>query len=117
MKILIIFYIIFLFNMSARNLYSDEIKIDQEKYIYITELNETYIDMKNLCKIIEERFKIKTQLLKTFSDVEFALNRKRYQYYAPEILKKLLIYIPRNGIRLLGLLDKDIYDNGLNFVF
>lgn len=45
-------------------------------------------------------------------------NSEKDQYYAPEILNKLSLYLKRTHIfRLIGVMNKDIYGLGYNFIF
>lgn len=66
------------------------------------------------------------EVISGLQEVEFAYNKKRKQYYAPQILQELEKILPpeerdtrltARQVRLVGIIDQDLYDEGLNFIF
>lgn len=93
---------------------SGEIKMGS---IYLTKIGKVGIDCKQMSEVIKERFNIEVSIIDTFSDVEFAYDKNRQQYFAPLILNRLEEFIPSGALRLIAIIDKDIYDRSLNFIF
>lgn len=90
---------------------------DMEK-IYIIPVGDISDDLiGKLKEAVEKAYGIPACIKAGFSDVEFAYNKRREQYLAPLILKDMKKYLPDDGLRLVGITDKDLYDSGLNFIF
>lgn len=103
--------------------------------IYLTAIGEPYtvlvhgdvaLDLKKLISPIKNAYNCEVEIIPGFQEVEFAYNKKRKQYFAPQILdelEKLLpakeknTRLPARQIRLVGIIDQDLYDEGLNFIF
>ena len=66
---------------------------------------------------VEKTFGISVYINTGFSDIEFAYDEKRKQYYAPLILMEIRKYLSDDTLRLVGITDKDLFDKGLNFIF
>jgi len=86
--------------------------IDPDFIVPIGKVDETII--KNLAKILYERFKIRFYIKKPIEIPINAFNPKRGQFDSNKIFNKLKKY---EGKRVLGIIDKDLYVQGLNFVF
>lgn len=86
--------------------------------IYIIPVGDISDDLiGKLKEAVEKAYGIPACIKAGFSDVEFAYNKRREQYLAPLILKDMKKYLPDDGLRLVGITDKDLYDSGLNFIF
>lgn len=70
--------------------------------------------LRNLAKVLDERFKIRF-IIKDYLEIpKDAFNPKRGQFDSNKIFNKLKKY---EGKRVIGIIDKDLYVQGLNFVF
>ena len=76
------------------------------------QLDETLL--KNLAKVLDERFKISFFIKDPLEIPKDAFNPRRGQFDSNKIFNKLKKY---EGKRVLGIIDKDLYVQGLNFVF
>ncbi|MBI1912277.1 MAG: archaemetzincin family Zn-dependent metalloprotease [Deltaproteobacteria bacterium] len=80
-------------------------KIDDEALFYL----------KNL---LEKEFEKKVEVGKGFSVPESAFNSNRGQYYATFLINSIMDRRELDRYeRILGIIDKDLYAAGLNFVF
>lgn len=71
-----------------------------------------------LDKQLEETFNSKVEIIEGMELPLDAYNQKRNQYFSTHILKKLHSFIkPDKQNKVLGIVDEDLYVNGLNFVF
>ena len=78
----------------------------------IGSLNRALI--KNLAKVLDERFKIKFFIKKPLEIPKDAFNPHRGQFNPTKIFNILKIY---EGNKILGIIDQDLYAQGLNFIF
>lgn len=69
-----------------------------------------------LVRDLEEIFKRKTKLEEYNLDISFSYNHKRRQFHSTPILKRLKDIFTEKDI-ILGILDVDLYVEGLNFIF
>lgn len=82
--------------------------------IYLLPIGEINLDYIEKAKIyVEEVYEEKVKIIETISFPENCFNEKRKQYDALCILN----YIPYLDDKVIGICDKDIYVEGLNFVF
>lgn len=70
--------------------------------------------LKNLAKVLYERFKIKFCVKEPLELPKDAFNPERGQYDTDKIFK---ILKRCEGKKVLGVIDKDLYAQGLNFIF
>lgn len=70
--------------------------------------------IKNLAKVLDERFKIKFFVKEPLEIPKDAFNPRRGQFDPNKIFKILKRY---EGKKMLGIIDKDLYARGLNFIF
>lgn len=86
--------------------------------IYLTPIGE--IDKSLLERLkdpLQERFKLNVEISSSLPILEDAYNSKRNQYLASPILCQLKKSIQHDAKRTLGIIDKDLYTYGLNFIF
>ena len=76
------------------------------------QLDETLL--KNLTKILDEIFKIRFYVKEPLEIPKDAFNPKRGQFDPNKIFKILKRY---EGKKVLGIIDEDLYAQGLNFIF
>jgi len=70
-----------------------------------------------LCRGLEEAFGTSSEVMPALPDPSYAYSPKRDQYLAASILELLTqVDLPR-ALRLLGVVDLDLYAPQLNFVF
>jgi len=109
------------------------------------ERGEIELDLKKLIPSLKDAYHCEVEIIPGFSDlshkdilprkdfhlrglrdVEFAYNKKRKQYSAPLILQELEKLFSnqltnkqtnQRTCRLVGIIDQDLYDEGLNFIF
>lgn len=70
--------------------------------------------LKNLAKVLDERFKIRFYIKEPIEIPIDTFNPRRGQFYSNKIFNKLKKYEEK---RVLGIIDKDLYTPGLNFIF
>jgi len=70
--------------------------------------------IKNLAKVLEERFKIRFFIKDPLEVPKEAFNPQRGQFNPTIIFNILKIY---EGNKILGIIDQDLYTQGLNFIF
>lgn len=88
------------------------------KKIYLTPIGE--IDkllLEKLQEPLQDRFKLNIEISASLPIPEEVYNFKRNQYLAPPILDQLKKNIQPDTKRTLGIIDKDLYTYGLNFIF
>lgn len=99
---------------------------DPIKKIYLTSIVTVELDLKKLIPPIKNAYNCEVEIISGLQEVEFAYNKKRKQYYAPQILQELEkilpseerdTRLPARQVRLVGIIDQDLYDQGLNFIF
>lgn len=78
----------------------------------IGQVDETLL--KNLAKVLDERFKIRFLIKEPFEILQDAFNPKRGQFDSTKIFKRLKSY---KGKKVLGTIDQDLYAQELNFIF
>ena len=78
----------------------------------LIQVDETLL--KNLAKVLDERFKIRFLIKGPFEIPQDAFNPKRGQFDSTKIFKRLKSY---KGKKVLGTIDQDLYAQGLNFIF
>lgn len=115
MKFLIIFQIVILFStqLKGMNFYN-------KKPVIITSIGKIENDILTKVKNeIEINLNLKVKIVPDkITDLKFAFNPERFQYFAPLILKKLHNeFKSENYFRVVGITDVDIYDEGMNFIF
>lgn len=71
----------------------------------------------DLKKYIEKIYCMKTEVINIPLDLQKAYNKKRNQYHATILLNEIQKKSPKDAFRLLALIDKDLYTEGLNFIF
>ena len=86
--------------------------IDPAFIVPLGQVDETLL--KNLAKVLNERFKIRFYIKEPIEIPIDTFNPRRGQFYSNKIFNKLKKY---EGKRVLGIIDKDLYVQGLNFVF
>lgn len=70
--------------------------------------------LENMADFLKERLKEAFDIKQSMEVPRDALNLRRNQYSSSYILNKLIKY---KGKKVLGIVDKDLYTEGLNFVF
>ncbi|MEA3475428.1 MAG: archaemetzincin family Zn-dependent metalloprotease [Candidatus Cloacimonadota bacterium] len=88
------------------------------KKIYLVPIGE--IDKTLLEKLkdpLQERFKLNVEISPSLPIDEGTYNSWRNQYLATPILYQLKKNIQPDAKRTLGIIDKDLYTYGLNFIF
>ncbi|MHC2995733.1 MAG: archaemetzincin family Zn-dependent metalloprotease [Candidatus Atribacteria bacterium] len=70
--------------------------------------------LKNLVKVLDERFKIRFYIKEPLEIPKDAFNPRRGQFDPNKIFKILKRY---EGKKVLGIIDQDLYAQGLNFIF
>lgn len=89
-----------------------------ELKIYIAICDEIPAEIiPNLKKYIEEIYNMKTEIINISVNLQKAYNKKRNQYHATILLNEIQKKSPKDTFRLLALVDKDLYTEGLNFIF
>ncbi len=88
-------------------------------FIYIISFDLPYkrlllASARNIKEIFKLEVRISESSLKTIS---YAYNSERKQYHAGTILNILETYRFPYMIKLIGIVDRDIYEEGLNFIF
>lgn len=63
------------------------------------------------------RFRLPTRRLAPLADPAEAYDPQRHQYSSPQILCRLIELVPADAVRLLGVLDHDIFIPMLTFLF
>ncbi len=117
MRIKIFWFILFINNIF---LLSVEAKmINRLEKIYLTAVGDIALDLRKLIPSIKNAYHCEVEIIPGFREVEIAYNKKRKQYYAPQILQELEKLVPskEQNTRLVGIVDQDLYDEGLNFIF
>lgn len=66
---------------------------------------------------LEEKFRVKGQILSPGLDASFALHAERQQYHSSEILVAMQSFIERDTWKLLAVTSLDLYIPILTFVF
>ena len=66
---------------------------------------------------LQEKFKVKSEILSPGLDVSFALHSERQQYHSSEILAAMQAYKDRDTWKLLAVTSLDLYIPILTFVF
>lgn len=86
--------------------------------IFILPVGEIPAEIINgLVKPIEERFGYPVKILEKIPEQEASYNPQRKQYFASTILKDLEKNLPKESLHLLGIIDRDLYATGYNFIF
>lgn len=78
----------------------------------IGEIDKVFLE--NLSSVLSKRFDISFKIENPLEIPEDAFDSKRGQYDSSQVLGKLRRY---KGAKVLGIIDKDLYAPGLNFVF
>lgn len=66
---------------------------------------------------VRNKFHTKAEVDRKMSIPPDSYNALREQYYATDILKKMIVYKQTNMEILLGIIDADLYASKLNYVF
>lgn len=106
------FKYIFAFLSFALVLQQNPESIDRAVIVPIGGIDKTLLE--NLTTVLSKRFNLTFKLECPLEIPEDAFNSERGQYYSPRILERLHCY---KGKKVLGVIDKDLYVQGLNFVF
>ena len=86
--------------------------------IYIIPFNKVDLNIiRKLALQLERKFGYKVKIGKEMNIPSSAFNPKRNQYLSPVLLSKLKQKIPRDAMKILGVIDVDLYVPQLNFVF
>jgi len=70
-----------------------------------------------LRQALQEKFRVKAEILAPPLDISFALHAERQQYHSSEILARMQSYVNRDTWKLLGVTGLDLYIPILTFVF
>jgi archaemetzincin len=70
-----------------------------------------------LRQALQEKFRVKAEIIAPPLDVSFALHAERQQYHSSEILGRMQAYVSRETWKLLGVTALDLYIPILTFVF
>jgi len=90
----------------------------EECKIYLIPVGEVERNLLDyLASQISQIFSCSIETRKPLPKPEYACNRERNQYYADLILEKLEQGDWKEGEKMLGIVDMDLYTPGLNFVF
>lgn len=73
--------------------------------------------LRDIANALKETFHCEIGLGREIPIPRNAYNNKRRQYHSTTILKDIQSLKPENFVRLLGVIDVDLYVPGLNFVF
>lgn len=96
-------------------------KTDKRNIIYIQPLgtfNEKYKKIFTIMREYSETFfNCKTVLLEPIGLFEGCYDRSRKQYHATKIMDRLELFRNENAVAFIGITNKDLYSNNLNFVF
>lgn len=91
---------------------------EMEKKLYIIPIGEIEAEaLAYLQNNISQIFSIDCQVLNAIAVPPEAYDSRRGQYYSPIILQKILDSAPAAYHRILGVIDVDLYVQGLNFIF
>ncbi len=66
---------------------------------------------------LEERFHLPVNFLPPAVEIEKAYNPARAQYHSPTLIAIVKASIPEEALKVLGVIDEDLYVENLNFVF
>lgn len=66
---------------------------------------------------LREKFSVEVQLLNPIQELDAAFNPQRNQYHSPTLIREIKGCCPEDSVKILGVIDKDLYVEGLNFVF
>ncbi|MBI3857886.1 MAG: hypothetical protein HY293_19585 [Planctomycetes bacterium] len=79
---------------------------------------KTYKEMLERMRIYAEAFfGVPAKVLEPIPMVEFAFEAKRSQYHSTLIIESLADLVPKDALVYIGITDKDLYSDGLNYVF
>jgi len=87
------------------------------KNIYFSFLSCNELDKVSILQEVEKILNIKVKVISSVKDIEFAYNPHRKQYLASEILKYAKKFVPKDKNILFLLIDKDLYEEGFNYIF
>ncbi len=88
------------------------------KKLYILPFDNVSIQIiKKLATQLEKKFNYRTKIGKKIDVPSSAFNPRRKQYLSPILLSKLKQNIPNDALKLLGIVDIDLYVPQLNFIF
>lgn len=85
--------------------------------IYLSFVDITQIDHASISREVSQIFKMKTEIIPTFTDIEFAYIQPRRQYLADKILFEGIKFVPKDAGVLVFIVDRDIFTEGFNFIF
>ena len=66
---------------------------------------------------LEEKFRLPVNFLPPVKDIEEAYNSARLQYHSPTLISIVKRYVPEESLKVLGVIDEDLFVENLNFVF
>jgi archaemetzincin len=91
---------------------------EMKKKLYIIPIGEIEAEaLAYLQNNISQIFNIDCQVHDAIAIPPEAYDSRRGQYYSPIILQKILNSVPASHNRILGVIDVDLYVQGLNFIF
>jgi len=73
--------------------------------------------MEILKQSLERTFNYPVEIKAQIGSLDYAYDKKRKQYLAPQLLATLRSFKMETGGRCLGIVDVDLYSLGLNFIF
>lgn len=89
---------------------------EQKIYLSFIEV-ENVVDINNISTEVSQTFGLKTEIIPTFKNIEFAYVSSRRQYLADKILLTGKKFLPQDAKVLVFVVDKDIFTYGFNFIF
>ena len=102
----ILIFLIFVYNfcMSAQTIYFSFVDCED-------------VDRTAILNEVEEILKVDIKEKETFKNIDFAYNKKRNQYSASKILVFAKKFVPQDADVLFLVVDKDLYEEGYNYIF
>lgn len=84
--------------------------------IYLIPIGDIDVNILNeLTQTLSERFGFECRIGERMKHPDYAYNSNRKQYHSTAILRK--ITVPDSAVKVLGIVDLDLYVPSLNFVF
>ena len=87
------------------------------KTVYFSFIGCEELDKTAVLNEIKEILNIRIKQIETLKDVEFAYNKKRNQYLSSKILFSAKKFVPQDADVLVLIIDKDLYEEGYNYIF
>jgi len=92
-------------------------KVCMSKTLYFSFIGCNDLDKSSVLSEIKQIFDLEAKQMETFKDIEFAYNKKRNQYFSPKILSYAKKFLPKDALVLFLIVDKDLYEEGFNYIF